>query len=66
MDFDFAPSVVDEVVTNAVGGGLEVICEGAPPYTFKTSYILEYFEGKTEYGPSEWSDEQNARMWLWW
>ncbi|KAK9755851.1 hypothetical protein RND81_01G054900 [Saponaria officinalis] len=68
LDFDVPLlSLEDPLIVEAIGGG--VIAEeerDRGTSSIKTRCILDYFEGRGRYHPSDGDDEQNARLWLWW
>jgi hypothetical protein len=61
------PSLDSEVVVGAIGNGLCAPRGKERSITLvKTTWIFDYFEGKGRHPTSESTDEQNARLWLWW
>ncbi|KAK9714633.1 hypothetical protein RND81_06G108200 [Saponaria officinalis] len=57
----------DPVVLRAIGTGLLVEKENERATSLpKTCHILDYFQGRGNFPPSEGEDGQNARLWLWW
>ncbi|KAK9750222.1 hypothetical protein RND81_02G180800 [Saponaria officinalis] len=67
MDFDRPLELLNSPsVVQAIGGGLIVKRNEGKTVLAKTSYILDYFQGKGGFHPSKGDDEQNARLWLWW
>jgi Plant mobile domain len=61
------PSLDSAVVEGAIGSGLRAPRGKERGTTLvKTTWIADFFEGKGRYPPARGSDEQNARLWLWW
>ncbi|KAK9671462.1 hypothetical protein RND81_12G031700 [Saponaria officinalis] len=67
MDFDQPLVTLDSPgVVQAIGGGVIEKRNEGKSALIATSYILDFFQGRGRFHPSEGDDEQNARLWLWW